>query len=171
MALRFELDPEISAPLFDALVGIWVDATNAGGAVGFVAPVEREPVEAKAAKTFAGVTEGLDHLVVGYEGATPVAWLIVADNRFHLMDHFRTVKCVMVDPKAQGKGYGLELLREAERVARTLDVEMLRLVCRGGLELERFYAKCGYTEVGRIPRGLRVAADDYRDEITMLLTL
>ena len=63
-------------------------------------------------------------------------------------------------------------MREAERLARTLDgVELLHLTCRGGLGLERFYAKCGYTEVGRIPRMLRVAADDYRDEIHMALSL
>jgi GNAT superfamily N-acetyltransferase len=172
MPLSFETVREISDELRNALIDVWADATNAGGAVGFLAPVDRETVADHAVKTFAGVAEGLDHLVVGYEGERVAAWLIVADRRFALMDHMRLVKCVMVDPKSQGRGYGVELVREAERVARTLDgVEMLHLVCRGGLNLERFYAKCGYVEVGRIPRALRVGADDYRDEITMLLTL
>ena len=94
------------------------------------------------------------------------------DHQFALMDHARLLKTVVVHPKHQGRGYGAELMREAERVARTLDgVEMLHLTCRGGLGLEHFYSKCGYTEVGRIPRMLRVAADDYRDEIHMALSL
>jgi GNAT superfamily N-acetyltransferase len=98
--------------------------------------------------------------------------MVIADRRFELMNHTRILKSVMVHPKHQGKGYGVELMREAERVARTLDgVELLYLTCRGGLGLEQFYAKCGYTEVGRIPRALRVTADDYRDEIHLVLAL
>lgn len=42
---------------------------------------------------------------------------------------------------------------------------------RGGLGLERFYAAAGYKEVGRVPDGLRLAADDYRDDIMMWLPL
>ncbi|GAA2013813.1 GNAT family N-acetyltransferase [Catenulispora yoronensis] len=171
MALTFRVHTEIPDDLRARLVDLWVDATNAGGAVGFVAPVERETVDATAFRQF-GV--GLDLLLVGSESpdGAPAAFLVVTDHRFRLMDHVRLLKTVIVDPKHQGQGYGTELLREAERVARTLDgVELLHLTCRGGLGLERFYGKCGYTEVGRVPRMLRVGADDYRDEIHMALTL
>ncbi|GAA1976878.1 GNAT family N-acetyltransferase [Catenulispora subtropica] len=171
MALTFRTYSEIPGALRARLVDAWVDATNAGGAVGFVAPVRREAVDAKA---FQGFNAGLDLLLVGSEApdGDPVAFLVVADHRFALKDHVRILKTVVVHPKHQGKGYGVELMREAERVARTLDgVELLHLTCRGGLGLERFYAKCGYTEVGRIPRMLRVAADDYRDEVHMALSL
>lgn len=169
MALTFETHAEIPGPLRARLVDIWTDATNAGGAVGFVAPVERETVEAKAFRNFA---PGKDLLLVGSEDGEPAAFLAIVDHQFALADHARLLKTVVVHPKRQGKGYGVELMRAAERVARTLDgVEMLHLTCRGGLGLEHFYTKCGYTEVGRIPRLLRVAADDYRDEIHMALTL
>lgn len=169
MALTFQTYPEIPESLRPRLVDIWTDATNAGGAVGFVAPVERETVDAKAFRNFA---VGRDLMLVGFEAGEPVAYLVIVDHQFPLMDHARLLKTVVVDPKQQGKGYGAELLRAAERVARTLDgVEMLHLTCRGGLGLEHFYSKCGYTEVGRIPRMLRVAADDYRDEIHMALSL
>jgi len=169
MALTFRTHSEIADELRAQLVDIWVDAINAGGAVGFVAPVEREAVDAKAFRNF-GV--GLDLLLVGYEAGEPAAFLVIADHRFELKDHARLLKTVVVHPKHQGKGYGVELMREAERVARTLDgVELLNLTCRGGLGLERFYTKCGYTEVGRIPRMLRVAADDHRDEIHMAMGL
>ncbi|MBS2531474.1 GNAT family N-acetyltransferase [Catenulispora sp. NF23] len=169
MALTFETHPEIPDALRAALVDIWTDATNAGGAIGFVAPVDREAVDARA---FRGFTVGKDLLLVGAEAGEPAAFLVVEDHQFSLMDHVRILKTVVVHPKHQGKGYGQDLLREAEQVARTLDgVEMLHLTCRGGLGLEHFYTKCGYTEVGRIPRLLRVSADDYRDEIHMALSL
>ena len=169
MALTFETYAEVPSDLRPLLVDIWTDATNAGGAVGFVAPVEREAVDAKAFRAF---TVGRDVMLVGFADGKPAAFLVIVDHQFPLMDHARLLKTVVVDPKQQGQGYGAELLREAERVARTLDgVEMLHLTCRGGLGLEHFYSKCGYTEVGRIPRMLRVAADDYRDEIHMALSL
>jgi GNAT superfamily N-acetyltransferase len=156
MALTFETHSEIPDALRAELVDIWTDATNAGGAIGFVAPVDRDAVDARA---FRGFTVGKDLLLVG-------------SDQFSLMDHTRILKTVVVHPKHQGKGYGAELMRAAEDLARTLDgVEMLHLTCRGGLGLEHFYSKCGYTEVGRIPRLLRVAADDYRDEIHMALSL
>jgi GNAT superfamily N-acetyltransferase len=169
MALRFQTHSEISDTLRSRLVDIWTDATNAGGAIGFVAPVERETVDAKA---FGGFTAGRDLLLVGSEDGEPAAFLVFVDHQFALMDHARLLKTVVVHPKHQGRGFGAELMAQAERVARTLDgVEMLHLTCRGGLGLEHFYSKCGYTEVGRIPRMLRVAADDYRDEIHMALSL
>lgn len=169
MALTFETHAEISVTLRSQLVDIWTDATNAGGAIGFVAPVARETVEAGA---FRGFTVGRDLMLVGSETGEPAAFLVVEDHGFALKDHARLLKTVVVHPKHQGKGYGVELMRAAEKVARTLDgVEMLHLTCRGGLGLEHFYSKCGYTEVGRIPRLLRVGADDYRDEIHMALSL
>src|SRR5207249_1862767 len=53
MALTFTTHSEITESLRAQLVDIWVDATNAGGAVGFVAPVERETVDAAAFRKFA----------------------------------------------------------------------------------------------------------------------
>lgn len=63
------------------------------------------------------------------------------------------------------------LLAAVEEHARALGLEALKLTCRGGLGLEHFYASCGYKEVGRVPGGLRVSSDDYRDDIMMWLPL
>ena len=79
---------------------------------------------------------------------------------------------VMVHPRHQGKGYGRDLLTAAEQAARTFDgIEAVRLTCRGGLGLERFYGSCGYKEVGRIPGAIRVEPGDDRDDVIMLLPL
>ena len=64
-------------------------------------------------------------------------------------------------------------MAEAAEYARTgLGLEALRLMTRSGTGAERFYARCGYREVGRIPGAIRVGrADDDRDEVHFWLDL
>lgn len=167
MSLRFVLDPDLTPELRARIVELWVDVTNAGGAVGFVAPVTAAEVRPFAERTLAEITDGPDRLLVGYEGKRLVAVLIFADNRFHLKTHWGILKRVMVHPDTQGRGYGLDLMREAERRAPELGWRALHVTVRGGLGLERFYERLGYREVGRLPAALRVAPGDDRDEIFM----
>ncbi|MGW4461331.1 N-acetyltransferase family protein [Micromonospora sp. NPDC004704] len=172
MTLRFVLDPELTAALRQRLVTLWTEVTNAGGAVGFVAPVTEEQVLPVAEDAFAGIDTGTDRLLVGYaDTGEPVAFLIFASNRFALKEHWRVLKRVMVHPDRQGTGYGAALMGEAERLGRKLGLEALQVTVRGGLNLERFYERCGYREVGRLPGALRLAPDDDRDEILMWLPL
>ncbi|WP_229399506.1 GNAT family N-acetyltransferase [Micromonospora okii] len=171
MSLRFVLDPDLTADLREQIVSLWVDVTNAGGAVGFVAPVTAADVRPVAEAAFAGVADGPDRLLVGYDGGRPVAVLIFADNRFDLKAHWCVLKRVMVHPDTQGLGYGAALMREAERLGRKAGREALHVTVRDGLGLERFYARLGYREVGRLPGALRVAPGDDRDEVLMWLDL
>lgn len=171
MSLRFELDPELTDELYRAIVELWVEATNAGGAVGFVAPVTADEVAPVARAALAGVADGIDHLLVGYDADELAALLFLADNRFALKSHWCVLKRVMVHPRHQRKGYGLALMRQAERHARAMGWQALHVTVRGGLGLEEFYKRCGYREVGRLPGALRVADGDDRDEILMWLAL
>ncbi|MFD5431009.1 GNAT family N-acetyltransferase [Kitasatospora sp. NPDC127067] len=174
MALTFTLDPELDPDLRTEIVRLWADVTNAGGAVGFVAPVTEEEVRDTAERQFAGVgPDGPDRLLVAHESATGrlVGVLFFESMRFDLMEHWRMLKRVMVHPDFQGLGHGARLLAEAERAAREWGLESLRLTARGGLGLERFYARSGYREVGRVPAAIRVAPGDDRDDITLWLDL
>ncbi|MGK4582545.1 N-acetyltransferase family protein [Kitasatospora sp. HPMI-4] len=174
MTLIFTLDPDLTSGLRDDIVSLWTDVSNAGGAVGFVPPVTEDRVRVTAEQQFAGVGPGLpDRLLVAHESETGMlaGVLFFEDMRFELMDHWRLLKRVMVHPKFQGRGYGVELLAEAERIARGWGLDALRLTLRGGLGLERFYARCGYAEVGRVPGAIRVAPGDDRDDVTMWLDL
>ncbi|GAA4469863.1 GNAT family N-acetyltransferase [Phytohabitans houttuyneae] len=171
MAIRFELDPALTPSLREEIVTLWTEVTNAGGAVGFVEPVTRDEVVPTANAAFATVEDGPDRLLAGYEGDRLVAMLIFVDNQFVLKDHWCTLKRVMVHPACQGQGYGVALMREAERLARHLGREALHVTVRGGLGLERFYAGLGYKEVGRLPGALRVGPGDDRDETMMWLPL
>ncbi|MEU4713368.1 GNAT family N-acetyltransferase [Micromonospora purpureochromogenes] len=167
MSLRFVLDPVLTPDLCERIVDLWVDVTNAGGAVGFVAPVSAAEVRPVAERTLADITDGPDRLLVGYEDDRLVAVLIFADNRFHLKTHWGILKRVMVHPDTQGRGYGLDLMRAAARRAPELGWRALHVTVRGGLGLETFYARLGYREIGRLPGALQVAPGDDRDEILM----
>ncbi|MEH0845666.1 GNAT family N-acetyltransferase [Micromonospora sp. CPCC 205711] len=171
MSLRFVLDPDLTPELRNQIVALWVDVTNAGGAVGFVAPVTADDVRRTADPTFAGIAEGPDRLLLGYAGERLVAALIFCDNRFNLKAHWCALKRVMVRPDTQGHGYGMALMREAERLGQELGREALHVTVRDGLGLDRFYRRLGYREIGRLPGALRVAPGDDRDEILMWLDL
>ncbi|MEV0557382.1 GNAT family N-acetyltransferase [Streptomyces sp. NPDC050597] len=173
MALTFTLDPAVTPEVRDGLLDLWTDVSNAGGAVGFVAPVDREVIRPELVKHFAAMAEGRARLLAGFDEEGQVAAAaFLTFNTHRLMTHWLWLYTVMVHPKHQGKGYGRDLLAAAADAARTLDgIEAIRLTCRGGLGLERFYGSCGYKEVGRIPDAIRVAPGDDRDDVFMLLPL
>jgi len=167
MAVEFVLDPDLNDDLRARIVALWVEVTNAGGAVGFVAPVTADEVWPVAEEAFAGVADGVDRLIVGRDGDEVVALLFMVDNRFALKAHWRVLKRVMVTPKAQGKGYGAAVMGEAELLGRKAGLAALQVTVRGGTGTENFYAKLGYREAGRLPGALRIGPGDDRDEILM----
>ena len=173
MPLTFTLDPAVTPDLRDGVLDLWADVSNAGGAVGFVPPVTREEIRPELVRQFASMAEGRSRLLVGHdEEGRGAATAFLTFNTHRLMTHWIWLYTVMVHPRHQGRGYGRDLLAAAERAARGFEgIEAIRLTCRGGLGLERFYASCGYKEVGRIPDAIRVAPGDERDDVVLLLTL
>ncbi|MFJ5553269.1 GNAT family N-acetyltransferase [Streptomyces sp. NPDC093225] len=172
-SLTFTLDPAVDPVLHEGLLDLWVDVTNAGGAVGFVGPVARDDVRPALITQLAAVAEGGMRLLVGRDGAgRVVATGFLARNTHRLQGHWVWAYSVMVHPDHQGHGEGRALMAALADAARSMDgVDAIRLGCRGGLGLEHFYAACGYREVGRVPGAIRVAPGDDRDDITMLLPL
>ncbi|MEU1408052.1 GNAT family N-acetyltransferase [Streptomyces sp. NPDC005728] len=173
MTLSFELDPAVSPALRDDVLALWADVSNAGGSVGFVPPVTVDEIRPELVKHLVAMAEGRTRLLVGRDGTgAVVATAFLTYNTHRLMKHWVWLYTVMVHPRHQGRGYGRDLLEAAADAARGLeDIEAIRLTCRGGLGLERFYGSCGYKEVGRIPGAIRVAPGDDRDDIFMLLPL
>ncbi|MER6500323.1 GNAT family N-acetyltransferase [Streptomyces sp. NPDC001455] len=173
MALTFVLDPQVDGTLRDGITELWTDVSNAGGAVGFVPPVSAADIRPELAKHLAAAAEGRTRLLVGRdEGGAVAATAFLSLNTHRLMEHWLWLYTVMVHPRHQGKGYGRDLMDAAAEAARgTAGIEAIRLTCRGGTGVDRFYASCGYKEVGRVPDAIRVADGDDRDEIFMLLPL
>ncbi|MBR7672184.1 GNAT family N-acetyltransferase [Streptomyces daliensis] len=173
MSLRFVLDPAVTPELRDGVCALWADVTNAGGAVGFVPPVTADDVRPELLKHLLAMEQGRTRLLAAYDEEGAVAGTVfMSFNTHRLKRHWLWLYTVMVSPSRQGRGEGRELMAAAEEAARGMDgIEAVHLTLRGGLGLERFYASCGYKEVGRIPGALKVSDDDYRDEVVMLLPL
>jgi ribosomal protein S18 acetylase RimI-like enzyme len=170
--LQLEWRDELGKRLLERLCEIWVDVTNAGGAVGFLPPVTNEDITAIAAKTFARVEGGLDHLLTASVDDAPIGWVVLEQDPRLFASHWRTVKRVQVAPDRQGLGYGREMMTEASRFAREdLHLEFLVLSVRDGTGVANFYEGLGYQEMGRIKSALRVVKGDDRDEIFMVQRL
>lgn len=173
MPLTFRLDPAITPELRDGVVALWTDVSNAGGAVGFVPPVTQDDIRPDFIKHLVAMSEERTRLLAGFdEDGAVAATAFVSLNTHRLMRHWAWVYTVMLHPSHHGRGHGRELMAAVEEAARGMDgVEGLRLTCRGGTGVERFYASCGYKEVGRVPGAIKVADGDFRDDITMWLPL
>ncbi|TRV73902.1 GNAT family N-acetyltransferase [Streptomyces sp. 130] len=165
--------PVLDRAVRDGIVALWVDVSNAGGAVGFVPPVSEEDVRPELLKHQAALAEGRARLVVGRdEEGRVAATAFLTGNTHRLMRHWLWAYTVMVHPRHQGKGYGRDLMAAVADAARATEgIEAIRLTCRGGTGADRFYAACGYKEVGRVPGAIRVAEGDDRDDVYMLLPL
>ncbi|UCM89640.1 GNAT family N-acetyltransferase [Streptomyces marincola] len=171
--LSYVLDPPVTAELREGVAQLWADVVNAGGAVGFVPPVTAADTAPELRKHLIGMAEGTTRLLVGTdERARPVATAFFSLNTHRLMRHWVWLGTVMVHPERQGGGAGRELLAAAATAA-AIDpgITGIRLTCRGGMGLERFYAACGYREVGRVPGAIRLGDGEFRDDITMWLPL
>ncbi|QPP07132.1 GNAT family N-acetyltransferase [Streptomyces bathyalis] len=173
MPLTFELDPPVNAQLRDELCTLWADVTNAGGAVGFVPPVTPEAIRQDLMAHLVSVDAGRARMLVGRdEQGSVAAGAFLLLNAHRLKRHWCSVYTVMVRPSLQGRGHGRDLMSAIEKTARGMDdITALRLTCRGGLGLERFYEACGYREVGRLPDAIKVADDDFRDDVTLWMDL
>ena len=166
------------------LVDLWVAVNDAGGSVGFLPGAPRADVEAVLDRHLDDVRAGRTMLCVLREPAGPRGEPVGVDpadrGRVRGMglwehalgfpyEHVAGLKRLMLDPAVQGRNLGRILLGGMVGIARRdlPHIELLRLDYRDGLGLGDFYARAGWTEVGRVPRGLKLTESDYRDDVTM----
>lgn len=160
-------DPGLRADLLDT----WVAATDAGGSVGFTAPAPVQLVAETLDLALERVAAGKDLLGVLHNAERYVGMGLLVGRDSALNIHWRTVLRVMVHPKYQGGGAGRLLMDRLRQSAVELGLQQLQLTIRDGNSLEEFYGKLGYRVVGRHPRAVQVAADDYRDELMLVTDL
>jgi ribosomal protein S18 acetylase RimI-like enzyme len=160
-------EPNLRADLLDT----WIAATDAGGSVGFTAPAPVHLVAETLDLALDRVAAGKDLLGVLHNGERYVGMGLLVSSNSALQPHWRTVLRVMVHPKYQGGGAGRILMDGLRRSAVELGLEQLMLTVRDGNSLEKFYGKLGYRVVGTHPRAVRVAEDDYRDELMLVTDL
>ncbi|MEU7583852.1 GNAT family N-acetyltransferase [Streptomyces sp. NPDC041068] len=136
-------------------------------------PVTADEIRPEFVRHLVAMAEGRARLLVGRdEQGAVAATAFLTYNTHRLMKHWLWLYTVMVHPRHQGKGYGRDLMAAAEGAARGIDgIEAIRLTCRGGTGVDRFYASCGYKEVGRVPGAIRVGSGEGRGDVMMLLPL
>lgn len=157
-----------SSRLREDLLETWVAAINAGGSVGFTAPAHEAAVAEALDAALKRVADGSDALGVLRSADTTVGMGLLVNPGSALQRHWRTLLRVMVHPKLQGVGAGRLLIEGLHGMARGLGLEQLQLTVRGGMNLEAFYERFGYTVVGRHPDAVRVGPGDDRDEVMMV---
>ena len=158
----------VDAALRAALLACWVDVVNAGGAVGFAAPVTADDVAPRLDATLEAVHRGRDALCVLEVDGELAGFAFLVANDLPLKRHWASVHRVQVHPSRQGGGLGRALMTGVHGIARRRGWEFVHLSVRGGTGTEAFYARLGYREVGRMPAALRLAPGDDREEIAMV---
>ena len=160
----------VGAGLREDVVDLWVRVNDAGGSVGFLPGATRHDVAAALDGHLADVHARRSLLCVLREPDGSLLGIgFWEHSRGFPYDHVAGLKRLMVDPAAQGRNLGRILLGGMVGIARRELpwVELLRLDYRDGLGLGDFYVRAGWSEVGRVPRGLRLSASDYRDDVAM----
>jgi GNAT superfamily N-acetyltransferase len=160
-----------SPQLREQLLDMWVDVTNAGGAVGFTVPADVSAVTRTLDAALDRVTAGTDLLAILRQDGTAVGMGFLVDGGSPLRRHWRTILRLMVRPELQGRGAGRLLLEGLHGTAVDLGLEQLMLTTRGGTGVEGFYERCGYAVVGKHPGAIRLAPGDDRDELFLIFRL
>ena len=152
----------------DEVVDLWQRVNDAGGSVGFTPGAPRSQVEAALRRHEDEMAAGLAFLGVLRDPSGALLGLgWWTRSRTPLLAHTRWLYRLMVDPSQQGRNLGRILMGGLHRLARSDGAELLTLDYRSGSGVGAFYARCGYTEVGRIPGAIRVAPGDDRDDVIM----
>ncbi|TQJ51329.1 RimJ/RimL family protein N-acetyltransferase [Phycicoccus sp. SLBN-51] len=156
-------------PRRQEVLDLWCRVNDSGGAVGFAPGAGRDEVEATLVRheeTMAAGRAVHGQLLDPAGRLLGLAWW--DESPTPLLAHARWLYRVMVDPDLQGRNLGRLLMAGMHRLARGMDgVELVTLDYRSGTGVGGFYARCGYTEVGRVPGAIRVAPGDDRDDVIM----
>ena len=151
---------------------MWVEVNDAGGAVGFAPGAS----EGEVARVLDGYIARLgDGGVRCVALNSPLGDLLgfgfVVRPTGATVAHTANLERIMTDPGRRGTNHGALLMAGLHRAAREAGVELVTLDYRGGTGLGEFYTRYGYTEVGRVPGGVRVAPGDDRDGVIMARSL
>ena len=166
-------DPDDADPAVrEELTACWVAVTNAGGAAGFpFPPVSADDVAPAVDALAARLDPGRTRILLARADGALAGWVVLSRDPSPLVAHWGTVNHLQTQPALRGRGIGSALMHRLRDVARDeMGLEQLHLAARGGTGLEDFYTRLGWKETGRWPGKLRLAPDDTRDEILMILT-
>jgi GNAT superfamily N-acetyltransferase len=162
---------EADQELRQELIACWVAVTNAGGAAGFPFPPVDVGHVAPVVDALAGrLDPDRSRILVARICDSLAGWVALSRDANPLIAHWGVVSHLQTQLAHRNEGIGSALMRRLREVARDeMRLEQLHLAVRGGIGLEAFYSRLGWQVVGRWPGKLRLAPDDTRDEVLMIL--
>lgn len=165
-----EIEP--GSALSEQIAQCWMDVANDGGAVGFpFVPVEIGVVRDAVRLLASDIERGRRTAIGARVDDELVGWVSLTFNTSPLTTHWAKLQHLQSHPTCRGQGIGAALLGGAVEHARSLGLEQLILNVRGGENLEPFYERFGWHEIGRHVGALRFPDHDNRDEVLMAITL
>ncbi len=126
-----------------------------------------EGTQSLIAANLQGFSQGTGVMLVAEVDGKVVGTVTLQRNPHRLRRHRAVVGGLVVHRPYEGQGIARRLMEECERNARSLDIQILELTCRGGEPAEQVYRRLGFHEFGRLPRGLVEPAgkQDIFDEV------
>lgn len=162
-------EPLLTPHLESAMIETWVEVTNRGGAgIGFLPPVSAADVAPAAAELFQKVRNDAARLIVVLREGVLIGWLAVALNRDHTQRHWAWLKRMHVIPEGRIGGVGSAMLDAAVNLCRAEGLRQLYLTTDGQNGPLDFYAKRGFSEVGRMPGNTLAVDGGLHDEVYMM---
>ena len=154
------------------LTACWIAVTNAGGAAGFPFPPVNASHVAPAVDALAACLDPQrSRILLARISGALAGWVALSRDPSPLIAHWGTISHLQTQLAHRNRGIGSALMHRLRDIARDeMGLEQLHLAARGGMGLEDFYARLGWRVTGRWPGKLRLAPDDTRDEILMILT-
>jgi len=97
------------------------------------------------------ITKPKSALVLIFEDNKLIGTGYLCPTGYATTQHYGEISKVMVDPDTQGKGIGKKIMDELERKSKELGFTHLLLDTWDVEYIVKFYEKCGFKQVGRIP--------------------
>ena len=134
-----------------AFADLLVATVDAGGGIGFLAPLRRERAEAYWDGVARELDEGHRLLFALREDGALVGTVQLELARRETGLHRAEVQKLMVDPRRRGRGAGRALMDAAEEAARARGRTLLLLDTFEGTVADAMYRRWGWTVVGTVP--------------------
>ena len=156
------------------LTACWIAVTNACGAGGIPRFPRFDSSQVRLAVLGRSLHARLDpsqsRILLARVGGTLAGWVALSRDPSPLIAHLGVVSHLQTQLARRNEGIGSALMHRLREVTRDeMGLEQLHLAVRGGRGLEDFYSRLGWRVTGRRPGTLRLAPDDTRDEILMIL--
>lgn len=130
-------------------------------------PNTLQEVQAHIEQNLQAASNGKAVQLVAIVDGEPIGIITLERKDHPLKAHRAELVGLVVDPRYQRQGIARRLVAECRTRATQMAIEILEICCRVGEPAEQVYRQLGFTEYGRLPRGLIEADQGHKpfDEI------